>query len=191
MVTDDERQAFSERLNRVLDERKIPLKGAGRQIALATEWGVSQKGARKWLEGEAIPELTRLISMATKYEVSFEWLATGRDPGTLLPSADPVKTVSLSAAVPISEDVNFPNSEGKAVALKREDDFNVSEMKHSIISEIENRNLSRELLRAVRLMIDIETRSRTERDIDLHFESADRGDEQQATRRGARRRKGN
>ncbi|MBG0879392.1 helix-turn-helix transcriptional regulator [Burkholderia sp. 9775_39] len=191
MVTDDERQAFSERLNKVLDERKTPPKGAGRQIALANEWGVSQKGARKWLEGEAIPELTRLISMATKYAVSFEWLATGRDPATLQPAAHPITTVSPSAGAPISEDVNFPNSGGKAVALKREDDFNVSEMKHSIISEIENRNLSHELLHAVRLMIDIETRSRAGKDVDLHFESADRGDEQQATRRGTRRRAGN
>lgn len=191
MVTDNERQAFSERLNKVLDDRKTPPKGAGRQIALATEWEVSQKGARKWLEGEAIPELARLISMATKYGVSFEWLATGRDPTTLLQSAQVVKTVSLSVAPPISEDVNSPNSEGKDVALKREGDFNVIEMKHSIISEIENRNLSHELLHAIRLMIDVETSSSTARDINLHFESADRGDDQQATRRGARRRAGN
>ncbi|MBR8435237.1 helix-turn-helix transcriptional regulator [Burkholderia cenocepacia] len=191
MVTDYERQAFSERLNKVLDACDTPPKGAGRQKTVAERWAVSQKGARKWLEGEAIPESTRLIAMAREYKVSFEWLATGRDPATLLPSAEIIRTVSLSVPPSVSEDVNFPNSDEKTPALKRDDDFNVSEMKHSIILEIENRNLSHELLRAVRLMIDVETRSSTERDIDLHFESADRGNEQQATRRGARRRTGN
>jgi len=78
MVTDDERQAFSKRLNDVLDDAGFAAKGNGRQLSLGKEMGVSQKGARKWLEGEAIPETTRLIDIATRFGVSFEWLATGR-----------------------------------------------------------------------------------------------------------------
>jgi len=78
MVTNDERQAFSDRLNQVLDDQGYPPKGSGRQNRLAKDWGLSQKGVRKWLEGEGVPETTRLIEMAKRYQVSFEWLATGR-----------------------------------------------------------------------------------------------------------------
>lgn len=79
MVTDEEKLAFSARLNRILDlVDGFPKKGAGRQVQLGKDWGVTQKAARKWLEAESIPELTRLMAMARHYGVSFEWLTTGR-----------------------------------------------------------------------------------------------------------------
>lgn len=93
MVTIDEKQAFSARLNLVLDEEGLPPKGRGRQNKLASDWDLSQKGVRKWLEGEGIPETTRLIEMAKRYRVSFEWLATGRDPITLQPSQSVIRTL--------------------------------------------------------------------------------------------------
>ena len=43
-------------------------------------FGVSQKGARKWLEGEAIPATARLGGIATKLSVNFEWLMSGTGP---------------------------------------------------------------------------------------------------------------
>ncbi|MFM0270135.1 hypothetical protein PQQ59_06090 [Paraburkholderia aspalathi] len=78
MVTDDQKRAFSERLNEALDDNRFPAKGAGRQSALGTKMGVSQKGARKWLEGEAIPATARIIDLAQWLNVNFEWLAAGR-----------------------------------------------------------------------------------------------------------------
>ncbi|QVN18942.1 helix-turn-helix domain-containing protein [Burkholderia pyrrocinia] len=99
MVTIDERQAFSDRLNLVLDEEGLPPKGSGRQNQLARDWGLSQKGVRKWLEGEGVPETTRLIEMAKRYNVSFEWLATGRDPLTLRPSASIVREAQGASLV--------------------------------------------------------------------------------------------
>ncbi|MGS1071690.1 helix-turn-helix domain-containing protein [Burkholderia glumae] len=98
MVTIDERQAFSDRLNLVLDEEGYPPKGSGRQNRLAKEWDLSQKGVRKWLEGEGVPETTRLVEMAKRYGVSFEWLATGRDPSTLAYSTSVVRGVGPSPA---------------------------------------------------------------------------------------------
>lgn len=41
---------------------------------------VSQKGARKWLEGEAIPRTHRLETMARRIGVRGEWLLTGQGP---------------------------------------------------------------------------------------------------------------
>lgn len=79
MVTaDDERLTFAARLNEALDDIGYAPKGSGRQVALGKQFDVSQKGARKWLEGEAMPELTRAIQIAGALGVSVEWLLTGR-----------------------------------------------------------------------------------------------------------------
>lgn len=42
------------------------------------EYDVSRETARKWLVGRALPELPRMINIALRSRVSFEWLATGR-----------------------------------------------------------------------------------------------------------------
>ncbi len=77
MVIEERRQAFAARLNEALDDIKFPAKGRGRQQALADQMQVSQKGARKWLEGEAMPEQIRMEAMADWLRVNFEWLAKG------------------------------------------------------------------------------------------------------------------
>jgi DNA-binding XRE family transcriptional regulator len=71
---------FADRLNEVLDEAGMPEKFDGRQVALAKIFDVSQKGARKWLEGEGLPTLERCIEIATHFGVNTEWLVSGRGP---------------------------------------------------------------------------------------------------------------
>lgn len=78
MVTDDQKRAFAARLNEALDDIGFPGKGAGRQSALGTKMRVSQKGARKWLEGESMPATTRGMELAKWLNVNFEWLMTAR-----------------------------------------------------------------------------------------------------------------
>lgn len=75
--------AFSSRLNELLDARDFPPKQRGRQVALAKVVGLSQKGVRKWLEGEGMPELVRIIELAVKFQCHVEWLAAGRGPRDL------------------------------------------------------------------------------------------------------------
>ncbi|MFD1557057.1 helix-turn-helix domain-containing protein [Paraburkholderia silviterrae] len=77
MVIDDTRQAFAARLNEALDDIAFPPKGKGRQQALGDRMGVSQKGARKWLEGESKPEQSKVLKLSSWLQVNFEWLATG------------------------------------------------------------------------------------------------------------------
>ena len=80
MVTKDEKQAFSDRFNAILDKAGIPQKGKGRQGIVAKMFGVSDKGARKWIEGESIPQTTKLPSIIEKFKdtgVTAEWLLTG------------------------------------------------------------------------------------------------------------------
>lgn len=79
MVTEQEKR-FSERLNKALDEIGVPPKGKGRQTTVAKMFGVSQKGARKWLEAEGMPEPKRLEQIAKKCGVNIEWLWGGRGP---------------------------------------------------------------------------------------------------------------
>ena len=70
----DEKMNFSVRLNAALDGSPlgIPPKGDGRQVLVAKLFGVGQKSARKWMEGEGFPELEKCIIIAKKLSVSFE-----------------------------------------------------------------------------------------------------------------------
>lgn len=77
-------KTFAGRFNQALDELppgvRPPRKGAGRQQFVARMFRVSQKGARKWLEGEALPRLARIPQIAGKCGINGEWLLTGQGP---------------------------------------------------------------------------------------------------------------
>ncbi len=80
IVTNDENQNFSDRLNDALDRIGVPPKGKGRQSAVAKMFNVSQKGSRKWLEGEAIPKATKhpeFIAAFNSLKITGEWLFYG------------------------------------------------------------------------------------------------------------------
>ncbi|MBF6025387.1 helix-turn-helix domain-containing protein [Lysobacter niastensis] len=69
--------AFARRLNQALDHVGFT-KGRGRTTALACQHDVSRETSRKWLGGLALPELERIIALATQTGVAIEWLITGR-----------------------------------------------------------------------------------------------------------------
>ncbi|MBX9609721.1 MAG: helix-turn-helix transcriptional regulator [Gammaproteobacteria bacterium] len=73
-----ERLAFAKRLNEACDDAGVPAKHHGRQGALASLFGVTQKGARKWLEGESMPSPTRWPEFGAKLHVRPEWLFLGQ-----------------------------------------------------------------------------------------------------------------
>lgn len=102
---DGERLAFAKRLNLACDRAGIPAKGSGRQKVLGELFGVSQNGARKWLEGEAIPNTKRLPAMARMLGVTTEWLLT-------LDESDPPQTGGL----PVGEEPNTYDLEDLRVA---------------------------------------------------------------------------
>lgn len=82
MVTRNEKLEFSKRLNELLDEQHFRPKYKGRQEALAKLFDVSQIGARKWLEGEAIPKHEKIIEIATRFNARSAWLEYGELPKT-------------------------------------------------------------------------------------------------------------
>ena len=68
---------FARRLHWALDQARFE-RGRGRASALAERYAVSRQTSRKWLSGLALPELARLMEIANDFQVSFDWLATGR-----------------------------------------------------------------------------------------------------------------
>ena len=81
------RANFSHRFNEALDDLGVPPKGKGRQEIVGEMFDVSQKGARKWLEGEAIPKSGRHEEFCEKLDVSYNWLFAGNGPKRMLDQA--------------------------------------------------------------------------------------------------------
>jgi hypothetical protein len=105
-----EARAISERLNEIADDLKLPPKQHGRQTAVAKRWGVSQAAARKWLEGESIPEMHKVIAISRDAQVSIEWLLTGRgskrvnsDPAGTLPAGSVREPLALYSTEPSAQ----------------------------------------------------------------------------------------
>lgn len=78
MSGDNEKLEFAKRMNLVADRIGVPPKGKNRQKILGEKFGVSQEAARKWLEGESIPQMSKCIEIAKEAEVGIEWFLTGR-----------------------------------------------------------------------------------------------------------------
>ena len=71
-------KAFSSRLNLLAEEAGLPANK--RQSLLSRRMGVSQKGARRWLMAEGFPLIPKAVELAVEFDVTFEWLMTGRGP---------------------------------------------------------------------------------------------------------------
>lgn len=106
-----EARAFSARLNEVADDLKLPPKQHGRQTHAARRWGVSQAAARKWLEGESIPEMQRVIAISRDGSVAVEWLLTGRGPKRVGAAAAP------SAREPLALYSTAPSLQSELLSL--------------------------------------------------------------------------
>lgn len=89
-ATQDAKTLFAARLNSCCDTAKIPPKGKNRQAIVAGRFSVTQKGARKWLEGEGLPTLEKAIEIAISFKVAVEWLLTGRGPKEVPEATKPV-----------------------------------------------------------------------------------------------------
>jgi transcriptional regulator with XRE-family HTH domain len=81
---------FAGRLRKALDRAGF-IQGRGRTSALADRYAVSRETVRKWLTGLTLPELSRIIELAKDFDVSLEWLATGR--GSMPPGVGETGTV--------------------------------------------------------------------------------------------------
>jgi transcriptional regulator with XRE-family HTH domain len=81
---------FAARLNDLCDEAGVPPKGENRQKEVGDLFGVSQKGARKWLEGVGMPTLAKAIGIAVHFNVQTEWLLSGRGDKRVIEKISPL-----------------------------------------------------------------------------------------------------
>lgn len=95
MPTKNDLIIFSKRLNLALDMAKVQPKGQGRQAAVAEMFGVSQKGARRWLEAEAFPDISRLHQIVKKLRVSLDWLLSSDS------NAQAFETIDIANEIPL------------------------------------------------------------------------------------------
>lgn len=72
----DVKQAFAERLHKAMDKNDYPKRGRAR--VLSQKFGISDKGAGKWLNGDAIPETSKIPMLANFLDVTTEWLLSGK-----------------------------------------------------------------------------------------------------------------
>lgn len=72
---DKVKEDFAKRINEAMELKGFPVRGRAR--ILSKEFEVSDKGAGKWLKGEAIPETSKLPLLASFLGVSTEWLMSG------------------------------------------------------------------------------------------------------------------
>ncbi|WP_312969786.1 XRE family transcriptional regulator [Acinetobacter gerneri] len=71
------KEEFAKRINEAMEAKSYPVRGRAR--ILSKEFGISDKGAGKWLKGEAIPETAKIPLLAEFLGVSAEWLLNGSE----------------------------------------------------------------------------------------------------------------
>jgi len=99
METNNGKIAFSRRLNKLCDEKKLP--AYGRQSILRDYFRsigvrISQESVRKWLTGESIPRYEKIIVLCNFFDVSCEWLLTGNGDKKKLVNDGAAKTYIVS-----------------------------------------------------------------------------------------------
>lgn len=73
--TDKVKVDFSKRLHQAMDASGYPVRGRAR--ILSKQFSISDKGAGKWLNADAIPETSKIPLIAQFLKVNTEWLLSG------------------------------------------------------------------------------------------------------------------
>src|SRR5690606_22012823 len=83
--TDKVKEEFSKRLHTAMDSAGYPIRGRAR--VLSQKFSVSDKGAGKWLNADAIPETSKIPLIASFLNINAEWLISGT--GEMFSSTEP------------------------------------------------------------------------------------------------------
>ena len=66
---------FSQRLNKALENKVYP--NRGRATFLSQTFKITNKATGKWLNGECLPTIEKIIKLSELLDVSTEWLLAG------------------------------------------------------------------------------------------------------------------
>lgn len=109
MVTSEQHRKiriFTKNLHLALDMLGAPKKG--RQAYLANIMEITQNGVRKWLEGEGMPNTSRLSILADKLGVSVEWFFEDQ-------TKDKPRPISPDRKAYVDKLISMPDEEFKPV----------------------------------------------------------------------------
>lgn len=100
--TDRIKEDFAKRLSEAMDLKGYPVRGRAR--VLSKEFEISDKGAGKWIKGEAMPETSKFPQLSKFLGVSAEWLLNGN--GEAPTQADQKKPQHMNFVPPIDSTPN-------------------------------------------------------------------------------------
>jgi SOS-response transcriptional repressor LexA len=76
-TTTEQKLIYAKRFNTALDLYGVPQKNQGRSLIVAEMFGLTQRGAARWVNGEVLPPKARRKDIATRMKVNFDWLEFG------------------------------------------------------------------------------------------------------------------
>ncbi|MEN4981554.1 hypothetical protein [Acinetobacter modestus] len=99
--TDKVKEDFAKRLHQGMDLIGYPVRGRAR--ILSREFNISDKGAGKWLNGETIPETSKIPHLANFLKVNAEWLLTGKETTSVGNSVEIISNKNEETSMTISK----------------------------------------------------------------------------------------
>ncbi|WP_228130891.1 hypothetical protein [Acinetobacter gyllenbergii] len=99
--TDKVKEDFAKRLHKGMDLIGYPVRGRAR--ILSREFNISDKGAGKWLNGETIPETSKIPHLANFLKVNAEWLLTGKETTSVGNSVEIISNKNEEASMTVSK----------------------------------------------------------------------------------------
>ena len=76
-TTNEQKLIYATRFNLALDLHGVAQKNQGRSLIIGDMFGLTQRGAARWVNGEVLPPKARRKEIANQLKVNFEWLEFG------------------------------------------------------------------------------------------------------------------
>lgn len=97
--TDKVKEEFAKRLHTAMDAAGYPARGRAR--VLSQKFSVSDKGAGKWLNADAIPETSKIPLLANFLKINAEWLISGSGEMSLNEAPKNILEANISEPMPV------------------------------------------------------------------------------------------
>ncbi|MBS0424587.1 MAG: helix-turn-helix transcriptional regulator [Proteobacteria bacterium] len=121
MAKNEQKIAFSKRLDDLCKEKGLPLRG--RQKILAKLCDLKQQSVSKWFNEEAIPQHEHSVILCEFFNVLYDWFLTGRGEKRLITPTKPQDATLHVAATPqpivYEAEKNRKTNEVKMTAAER------------------------------------------------------------------------
>jgi transcriptional regulator with XRE-family HTH domain len=139
------KEEFAGRLNLAMDEKGYPVRGRAR--VLSKEFSVSDKGAGKWINGEAIPETSKIPLIAAFLGINTEWLLSG-----------------VGEMRPLSQSQTLGTMTQSQAGQWQGNNFNDSPELQKLIELLREKNPSKDVLKHLEQTLELVTKAQENKD---------------------------